>query len=412
MDTALWFIVLGLLFLFISISHSWVERVPLTTSLIYLIIGVLLGPYGIGLLDLHIEKNTKLLEHLTEIAVIISLFNAGLKLRLPLAHKFWRLPLGLATVSMVASVSLIALSAHLLFDFDWGLAILLGAILSPTDPVLASDVQVKRPGDNDQLRFTLTCEAGLNDASAFPFVMLGLALMGVTESQNVIQNWVLVDLIWAILGGVGTGMGVGFLMAWFDKKIKPKVSQVTILNDFLALALISLSYGIAIAIKSYGFLAVFVAGVMVRQLEMKVPFWKLKGNFGKVSDGVLFFNEQFERLWEVGIVIILGAMLRWNDFSQDALILGFLLALIIRPLSVFLIGILRREKLSQLGYISWFGIRGIGSLYYLSYAIAQGVPREMSGKISSLTLSLVAASIFIHGLSATPLMNYKSRLIK
>ena len=401
---AIWFIVLGFLLLFISLSSTWLQRVPMTTSLIYLVIGVLLGPAWANLLKIDMLKDAKLLEHLSEIAVIVSLFNAGLKLRLSLRDKLWRLPIGLAFISMTVGVVLVALIAKEFLGMNWAAAILLSAVLSPTDPVLASEVQVKHPNDHDKLRFTLTCEAGFNDGTAFPFIMLALGLMGLYSTGSDIQTWIMKDVLWAVIGGLGIGFTVGVALGWFEKRFRHLVKKARILNDFLALALISLSYGIALAFHTYGFLAVFAAGITMRQLEMRESKWNTKHPFQKISDEVLFFNEQFESLLEVAIVIILGSMLRLEQFTTGTVIIGLSLMFLVRPLSVFLVGLPMKESKKQLGLMSWFGIRGIGSLYYLAYAITQGIPQELATQVIGITFSLVAISTVIHGISVTPLM--------
>ena len=200
------FILTGALFVVMALATSVLQRLPLSTSLLYLATGYAVGPAGLGLLDLDPLRSSAVLERITEVAVIVSLFTAGLKLRLPLTtpgglwprlHPAWRPALRLATLSMVLTVALVAGSAWWLFGLPLGAAVLLGAILAPTDPVLASDVQVDDPSDRDRLRFSLTGEAGLNDGTAFPFVLLGLGLLGLHELGPLGLRW---------LGG---GRGVG-----------------------------------------------------------------------------------------------------------------------------------------------------------------------------------------------------------
>ena len=181
MSVWLWFLIVGAVFVLMALASSTLRRLPLSTSLLYLLIGVAIGPVGLGLLRLDPLDDAKLLEHLTEVAVVISLFTSGLKLRARLRDPAWREPLRLAFGAMALTVGLIALVAVAGLGLSLGAAVLLGAILAPTDPVLASDVQVKRPTDTDRLRFSLTGEAGLNDGTAFPFVMLGLGLLGLHE---------------------------------------------------------------------------------------------------------------------------------------------------------------------------------------------------------------------------------------
>jgi sodium/hydrogen antiporter len=209
MVAILWYLVLGLLLIGISVGSGLLRRLPLTTSILYLALGYLLGPKGAELFNVHPLQDAAILERLTEIAVIISLFSAGMKLRVPLRDRLWIEPVRLAFVSMSVTVGLIALIGVYLFDFSPGAAIILGAVLAPTDPVLASDVQVSHPGDRDRLRFSLTGEAGLNDGTAFPFVMLGLGLLGLRDIGAWGWRWVAIDVVWAISGGLLIGWFLG-----------------------------------------------------------------------------------------------------------------------------------------------------------------------------------------------------------
>src|SRR5262247_1876198 len=151
--------------------------------MIYLVVGFLLGPAAFDALELHPMRELALLEAITEVALLIALFTVGIKMRLPVGlhtlDRRWRLPLKLASISMLLTIAGVAAAAHWLLGWSIGLALALGAALAPTDPVLASDVQLRSPQDRDALRLALTGEGGLNDGTAFPFVLLGLGLLGV-----------------------------------------------------------------------------------------------------------------------------------------------------------------------------------------------------------------------------------------
>src|SRR5215211_3597333 len=188
MTFTLLFLVAGALFIIMALSGSVLKRLPLTTALVYLAVGLALGSSSIDLLSIDIIADAHLIERLTEIAVLISLFTAGLKLRVPWTDPLWKLPLRLAFGSMIVTIALIALAGVIALNLSLGAAILLGAILAPTDPVLASDVQVADPKDRDRLRFGLTGEAGLNDGAAFPFILAGLGLLSV-EPQMISDSW-------------------------------------------------------------------------------------------------------------------------------------------------------------------------------------------------------------------------------
>jgi NhaP-type Na+/H+ or K+/H+ antiporter len=428
-----WFILIGLLFVGIGLSTSFIRRLPLTTALIYLVIGYVLGNEVFGFIDLHPLRDARFLEHLMEIAVIISLFTAGLKLRTRLSDPRWRPARRLAFASMTITVGLITLVGTQLLELSLGAAVLLGAILSPTDPVLASDVQVRDPKDQDRLRFSLTGEAGMNDGTAFPFAMLGLGLLQLHDIGDFGWKWFAFDFVWAIVGGVGIGFLLGTFLARFVFRVRGKGKETFVLDDFLAIGLIGLSYGLAVYLHTYGFLAVFAAGLALRRVERlhseKHPHAEKAAETqaanqqasSKTADlaapvstvrAVLTFNEQLERIAEIGAVTVLGALLSRHSILWKDLWFIPVLFLGIRPLAVMIgligSGVSRTEK----RYISWFGIRGIGSLYYLMYAVGKGLPEELSVRLISITLVTMAVSIIVHGISVTPLMQLYSKRVE
>ncbi|HEY9247933.1 MAG TPA: cation:proton antiporter, partial [Rariglobus sp.] len=173
-----WVLLISGLLLLMGLCTAYVNRLPFTGAMVYLVIGVALGPAGANALRLDPQEQVALFLHAAEATVVISLFTVGLKLRLPVRDKRWLPAIVLAFVSMTATVGLITLAGVAWLHLPLGAAVLLGGILAPTDPVLASDLQLKHAGDRTELRLALTGEAGFNDGTAFPFVMLGLGLLG------------------------------------------------------------------------------------------------------------------------------------------------------------------------------------------------------------------------------------------
>jgi sodium/hydrogen antiporter len=212
MKVEFWYLIIGALLIAIALISSVVKRLPLTTTMLYLGVGVLIGPLAFNVARFDLIRNAVVLERITEIAVIVSLFTAGLKLRWPFRDSRWRVPLCLSFVSMSLTVGLIAFVAVWLLGMPLGAAVLLGAVLAPTDPVLASEVQLESAADRDRLRFSLTAEAGLNDGTAFPFVMLGLGLLGFHSIGEWGWRWWAKDVIWAVFGGLVIGAVVGALV--------------------------------------------------------------------------------------------------------------------------------------------------------------------------------------------------------
>jgi len=430
MSYAIWAIISGVLLITMALAGTALKRLPMTIDMVYLAVGCVLGPIGFGLMSPNPLIYSAVLERSAEIAVLISLFAVGLKLGLPLREKAWRLPLRLAIVSMCITVALIALIGVLGLGLSLGAAVLLGAILAPTDPVLASDVQVLEATDRDRLRFSLTAEGGLNDGAAFPFVMLGLGLLGLHDLGNWGWRWFAIDVLWSVVGGLLLGSMLGTLIGKLVVYLRSHHKESIGLDEFLALGFIALAYGLAVLCHSSGFLAVFAAGLALQRVktlpeETTAPILRETGIQSKQANESLAthaesasafmrhevegFNAQLERIAEVAIVLVLGAMLAFITLPAGAIGFVLLLMLVVRPLSVWL-GLLGATASSdQRLMMSWFGIRGIGSIYYLMYAINHGLPHPLVDQIMAITLSTVAVSIVLHGISVTPLMRLYMR---
>lgn len=423
-------IVIGLLLIAMTLGGSFIARLPLSAAMLYLCVGMAMGPAGLGLLKLDAFKNVALLERLTEVAVLVSLFTSGMKLELPLSDRRWRIPVQLASMSMVITVAAITTAGFWLLNLSLGASVLLGAILAPTDPVLASDVQVTDPGDRDQLRFGLTGEGGLNDGTAFPFVMLGLGLLGLHDLGDNGWRWWVVDVLWAVTGGLGLGYLMGTLVGRAIIYLRMRHHEALGSDEFIALGLIALTYGLALVTETYGFLAVFAAGLALRRIdEPKSGVTTAAASTADLTSAereatgakapahmmqqVQRFNSQLESFLEVAIVLAVGVLVTSVKFRSEVLWFVPLLFLVIRPLAVTvgLVGLQAGEvKTSQRRLMGWFGIRGIGSLYYLLYAISHKIEPVLAQRLLSITLAVVVASVIAHGISVTPLMKrYEER---
>jgi NhaP-type Na+/H+ or K+/H+ antiporter len=425
MNSTQWFMLVGGLLLAMGLTASILKRSPITSAIIYLAVGVLVGPTVLDLFHFNPLQQSALLESLTEVAVLISLFSAGVKMPVPFSFARWRSPILLATVSMAITVALVAAFAFYVLGMPLGVGVLLGAIVAPTDPVLATDVQIRHPGDHDQLRFTLTCEAGMNDGSAFPFVMLGMGLLGLHDLGDFGISWILKDVLWATLSGVTIGVVSGVALARVGWKLRSKPHKHELMDDFLGLGLIGVVYGLTVMVGGWGFLAVFFAAVALRQTELKLAKAAQAAFDGSktqqtarangdtpaepeppqtVSEGSLVFKEHLERLSEVVMVLLIGGTLYLYSWTWSAVGLALFLFVIVRPVSV-VIGMLGTHTTWRIrGMTGWFGVRGIGSLYYLMYAIENGLPEALSLQLIQMTLIVVTLSILLHGTSVKPLM--------
>jgi len=424
MSNAQWFALIGALLLFMGLTKSALKRSPVTSAIIYLAVGLIFGPTVLNLFHFNPLKESALLEVLTEVAVLISLFSAGVKMPVPFSMARWRAPMLLATASMAISVALVAAFATLVLGLPLGVGVLLGAIIAPTDPVLATDVQIRHPGDRDLLRFNLTCEAGMNDGSTFPFVMLGLGLLGLHDLGDFGLRWILVDVLWATAGGIAIGVIAGAALARLGSKLRGTPRKQELLDDFLGLGLIGAVYGISTMLHTWGFLAVFFAAVALRQTELKLsdqqrqiddalPRASASASQNTPSDpldqttvsaGSLVFKEHLERLSEVVLVLLVGGSLFVNSWSWQAVMLALFLFFVARPLSVFIALWGPRTPLRVQGMVGWFGVRGIGSLYYLMYAIEHGLAEPLALLLTQITLIVIAMSILMHGISVKPMM--------
>ena len=391
------FLVIGLLLLFVTLGSGWITRLPFSYALIYLIVGILLGPYGIHLIELR--PQAEVLERLTEFAVLISLFGCGLKMSRPLQLKAWNSTARLIGFLMPICIFVLAAIGHILLGFPWGAAILLGAILAPTDPVLASEIQLLDAKDRDELRFGLTSEGGLNDALAFPFVYFGLYWIKDAQWQNWFRQWMLVDVLWAIAAGVGMGLLVAQSITWIHRQSKQVKSANALMEDFVALSMVLITYALTELVNGYGFLAVFVAGMVVQRSHVTPETYHSQ----------LEFAEQIEKLMEVGIILLLGSLLRIEPmvrFGGEILLVAALLIFIIRPVGAWISTIGSPLNPTQRLLYGWFGIRGLGSLYYLSYSFGKGLSGEVGEEVAWIIYFTVVISIILHGISTTPLMTW------
>lgn len=417
MTNAAWFIWIGSLLLVVGFSFSYIQKGPLTSAIVYLFVGCVVGPMGLGLFHFNPLKESALLELLTEIAVLISLYCAGVKMPSPVTFQRWRKPVQLAVISLVLTVGLVTLFGYYWLALPLGAAVLLGAVVAPTDPVLATEVQVRSANDPDRLRFSLTCEAGINDGSAFPFVMLGLGLLGLHDLGQGGGRWLLMDVFWASGAGIGIGILTGIAAGWLVNKLRTTFKDTAFLESFLGLGLIAFAYGICLLVDAWGFLAVFSAAVALRHTELNLA--GLRQNISAVveprsyeepkaddaahvSESSLVFNEHLERLSEIVLVLLIGGSLFWNSWSWRAVGFAAFLFFIARPVSVHLGLMGTRAPMRMRHLAGWFGVRGIGSMYYLMYAIQHGLPEELALELLHLTLVVVTLSILVHGISVKP----------
>ncbi|MGA0611160.1 cation:proton antiporter [Caldimonas sp. KR1-144] len=417
MSIAQWSLLVGTLLVAMVLTGSLLERLPLSGAMVYLLLGWLLGPDVGNVLRPDPRQHAVLLEHLAEVALLISLFSVGMQLGVPLRDRRWRLPVRLALVAMAAMVALLAVVGVWGLALPLGAAVLLGAILAPTDPVLASAVRSEPGPVPDRLGFSLAGEGGLNDGTAFPFVLLGLALLGAQPFGFAdLQRWI-VELVWVTGGGIAIGALLGAATGRLVVHLRSRHGEAVGLDEFLSLGLVGMAYGLAQVSLASGFLAVFAAGMALQRVR-EAPERALerpahdRQHASEMRDSVQAFNTQLENLAEMALVLLVGAMLAYAPPVFALWWFVPLVLLVLRPLSVVVA--LAGEPLSppQRGMIAWFGIRGIGSVFYLMFALARGLPMPIAELLLSLTLWTVAASIVVHGITSQPLMQRYRRVAR
>jgi sodium/hydrogen antiporter len=336
----------------------------------------------------------KIWELVSEFAVIVALFGTGLRIDNLRGYQHWRPTVRLLVIVMPLTIAAVALLGWALAGMTFAGALLLGAVLAPTDPVLAGDVQVGPPteGGEHPVRFSLTAEAGLNDGLTFPFVYLGLiiAAEGFTPGSWALE-WFARDVVYRIAVGVAAGAAIGWLLGRILFLIPARNVLADTGSGVLALAGVLICYGATELLEGYGFIAAFVAGLALRRVEEKHEF---HGNLHG-------FNEAIEHALTAVLLISIGGVLPmlWPELDWRHLAIGLALIFVIRPLSGWLglygTGLLPRERF----VVASYGVRGIGSIYYLAYA-ASHVEFVNEGQLWATIAFTIAVSTVVHGLTA------------
>ncbi len=393
---------IGLAALGMAWLPEWLKNIALSYPILYLILGVILYSLPINLPSTDPLQHKGLVLHITEIAVIITLMGTGIKIDRMFGWKNWKVPMLLASVTMILCITSLAFLGWWMLGLTPAAAVLLGAVMAPTDPVLASDVQVGPPreGEEDHVRFSLTAEAGLNDGMAFPFTWLAIALaLQGSSDLSWLGEWLWKDVLYRIAAGVGVGYLMGRLIAYLVFQLPQKTSFPEAKDGFVAVSTTLLVYGITEMIHGYGFMAVFITGLTIGSQERGHGFHR------ELHD----FTDQIERILLVILLIPLGGSLvqgvLLDYLTWKSVLVGILFLFIIRPLASLpaFMGthMLLKEKMA----IGFFGIRGIGSFFYLAFALFK---TELSNaqELWAIVGFIVLLSIVIHGTTATPVMRW------
>jgi NhaP-type Na+/H+ or K+/H+ antiporter len=380
------------------------KELPLSLPMVCIGIGALLilSPFS-PIVGFNPLENRHLTERLTEFVVIVSLMGAGLKLDRPISWGAWGSTWRLLGIAMPLTIAGIALLGWAVLGLGVAAALLLGAALAPTDPVLASDVQVGPPqsGKEDEVRFALTSEAGLNDGAAFPFVYLAIAiaLSQASGGRPFLADWFLVDVVWKVVAGVAIGWVGGKAMGFLVFRMPNRTGLSETRDGFVALGITCLAYGTTELANGYGFLAVFVSALALRSVERRHNY----------HENLHTFAEQVERLAMMILLVCFGAAIAegsiFGALSWPVIAVTALVLFVVRPLSGWISLAGYPASSPEKAAIAFFGIRGLGSFYYVAYALGQA---EFEGTpiVWVTVCSVVLVSIVIHGVLVTPVMRH------
>jgi NhaP-type Na+/H+ or K+/H+ antiporter len=394
-ETAL--VIVGVAVLGIVVLPRVLSHRPLSFPIVYVAFGMAVFALPLGLPTPDPIQHGGLTERLTELGVIVALMGAGLKIDRPIGMWRWQSTWRLLVITMPLTIAVTALLGWLAVGLAVPTAVLLGAVVAPTDPVLASDVQVDPPeeGVSDEVRFALTSEAGLNDGLAFPFtyMAISMATLGVAP-ENWLHEWVVVDVFYKIIAGVVIGWIVGKAIAKYIFRVPAATKLAAAMAGVEALAATFVSYGITEIAYGYGFIAVFVTALTIRGHERHSDY----------HDQLHEFSEVIERLVTSILLVLFGGALVTGllaPLSLQAIAVGVVVVVLIRPLAG-IIGLFGYPN--ERNAIAFFGIRGIGSFYYLAYGINNATfpGAEMVWAIVGV---VVLSSIVTHGSTAAPVMS-------
>ena len=397
--------------------ERWLARYWLSLPILYVAVGFAVWSLPLGLPHFNPTVDgfdAITLEYATEFIVIASLMAAGIAIDRPVSWANWRQIWPLLLIAMPLTIAAVALLGWWALGLAPASAILLGAALAPTDPVLARSVQVGPPGEDQRhdVRFSLTVEAGLNDGFAFPFTYLAIAAVGMTALGDWTLEWAALDLVWRIVAGCAVGYAVGRIGAWyvFEREADAPIEDIDEASDkaenpsystsegLIVLGTLLLAYGLAELAEGYGFLAVFVGAVTARQRENRSRYHKISHHF----------IDQIEQIVLVAVLFGFGAMLASGVLSAltwPAALVGLALIFVIRPIS----GLLAEANcdLPMIGKlaVAFLGVRGMGSIYYLAY----GQNNANFAQIDLLWLTVsfaILVSIIVHGVVSGPLIRH------
>jgi NhaP-type Na+/H+ or K+/H+ antiporter len=373
---------------------------PLSFPIVYVALGMAVFALPLRLPTADPLAEGDVVERMTELAVIVSLMGAGLKIDRTIGWASWRTTRRLLVLAMPLTIAGVAILGWWAAGLAPAAALLLGAVLAPTDPVLAADVQVGPPGGEaeDEVRFGLTSEAGLNDGLAFPFTnaAIAMAAAGSAGVGSWLGGWVLDDVLLKLVIGLTVGLAGGRAVGavLFRLPTTRRIAEST--EGFVSLATTLLVYGVAELCHGYGFVAVFVAAYVLRHHERDHEYHEV----------LHASSESIERLVSAALLVLLGGAVVDGALAPLTLrgaALGLAVVLLVRPIAGWLALLRTTMPQSERWALAFFGIRGIGSVYYLAQALNEAEFAD-ADQLWAIVAFVILVSVLVHGVSAAPLM--------
>ena len=372
-------------------------RTSLAAALACLGTGLLIGA-AVARLGLSALEHAHTLEVLSECALVICLSCAGVTLAEGLERSIHDGSLRLALIAMPTTIALIAGVANVFLGLPFNEGMLLGAILAPTDAVLAGSLPVMPDGASRQV---LVAEGALTSSLALPAVLFALGLCGDHDLGPGALRWVMVDVVWASASGVALGWAAGAGAAFALARLESR-------GPFGALELLvlactaTLAYGAALPLHANGLLCVLVAGVALSFRGRLAP---RSPPTARLARRLAAGARRTEQAAGLAIVAGVGALLAVSDVRPALILFALLVIVGVRPLAAHLaLGSLQGHELDRRA-IAWFGVRGLAPIYLLMFAVNQGVDGRTASELIAVTVAVLATSIALHGLTALPLGN-------
>jgi NhaP-type Na+/H+ or K+/H+ antiporter len=361
-------LVLGGLLIVGALGSGLAHRSFLSMTAVFVVAGFVLGQGGFGVL--HFQAESAFVDDLAAVALIVILFRDGLEVEAEMLQTAWRLPVRKLALGMPITGALVALATHTLTDLNWTESFLLGALLSPTDPVLSSSV-VTNPRVPRLIRHSLNLESGMNDGLALPAVLAFSAALVTSQDDFVWWTFVLQD--------VGLGLVYGVVVGYVASLLVPR-------EPLYGLGVAFATYGLTfLGPSGNGFIAVFVCAITMG------------------IRGAPPFSEEIVELVKLGIFVVFGALLTFDSLFADGWaavgIVAFTL-LLARPIAIWVSLVGERVDTATKAFMAWFGPKGVATMTFALLVLGRGI--EQGERIFDIAALAVFCSIIAHGLTDTP----------